>query len=223
VTQAYLLSEDDFDDAVYVYILEVLLARRVDLNPMRLRRGGGLGEVRKKLPLLLSHVRRSGLVDDTCFVIAIDNDRAREHPAHQALAHTRDEPCRHCAMEQAIHEQMPDGWPIPGACAVPVQMIESWLLLLHDPVRYPREADLPVCAWSTQETARRLYGPRPPPQLKDLVEAALHAGGTPAKVDFALACALRLDPEDLATRSPSFDRFRSQVARWSGRQALDAT
>jgi hypothetical protein len=109
-------------------------------------------------------------VDDTCFVIGIDNDRAVEHPTHERRAHSREEGCRHCGLTDAIYTGMPNGWPIPGAVAVPVQMIEAWLLLMHDVERYPQEATLPVCARRDQETARRLYGADPPPQLKDLVD-----------------------------------------------------
>ena len=60
MTHVYVLSEDDFDDQVYVYLLETLLSVHVELIPLRLRRGGGIGEVRKKLPLLLSEIRRTG-------------------------------------------------------------------------------------------------------------------------------------------------------------------
>jgi hypothetical protein len=210
----YLLSEDDFDDQVYVYLLETLLSVPVEPIPRRLRRGGGIGEVRKKLPLLLSQLRRTGPTEDTFFLIGIDNDRAIEHPSHERLVHTRVETCRYCALTRAIHTGLSDGWPIPGAIALPVQMIESWLLLMHDPVLYPQESTLPACAWSHQEAARALYGAHPPPQLKDLVAASLRASHqSRTKADFALECVLRLDAEGLAARSPSFDRFRREVSQ----------
>jgi hypothetical protein len=208
----YLLSEDDFDDQVYVLVLEALLATRVERLPMRLRRGGGVGEVRKKLPLLLSVIRRTGPLDDTAFVVAIDNDRALEHPSHAPQRHSRDEPCRDCALTDAICAGMPDGRPIPGAIALPVQMIESWLLLMHDAERYPAESRLPPCARRDGAAARELFGATPPPQLKDLVD---FERGTSSKADFAVECVLRLDPASLAARSPSFARFREQVAAWA--------
>ena len=134
MAQVYILSEDDFDDQVYVYVLETLLKARVDLIPFRLRRGGGIGEVRRKLPLLLAAIRRAGPVDDTYFVVSIDNDRAPEHSTHEPHA-PRAHGCRRCELDDAIHVAMPDGWPIPGAVAVPVQMIEAWLLLMYEPAR----------------------------------------------------------------------------------------
>jgi hypothetical protein len=97
---------------------------------------------------------------------------------------------------------------------VPVQMIESWLLLLHDASRYPREIDLPACGRSDQETSKRLYGSQPSPQLKDLVDNERRAAGVATKDEFALTCVMKLVPEDLAARSPGFDQFRVQVAEW---------
>ena len=86
----YILSEDDFDDEVYVYVLERLLGTGVAPAPVRLRRGGGIGEVRRKLPLLLSMIRHTGPVDDTYFVVAIDNDREPQHAEHErATPHAR--------------------------------------------------------------------------------------------------------------------------------------
>jgi hypothetical protein len=212
----YILSEDDFDDQVYVYVLEALLGARVDPIPVRLRRGGGIGEVRKKLPLLLGMIRRTGPVDDTYFVVAIDNDRHPQHSAHVPTEpHARG--CRHCDLMDAVHAATPDGWPIPGAIAVPVQMIEAWLLLMYDPKRYEREATLPQCGWQHQPIAQRVYGAAPPPQLKDLAEKEQREADIATKADFALTCVLRLDPADLAQRAPSFAHFQLQVSRWPAR------
>jgi hypothetical protein len=209
----YLLSEDDFDEQVYVYVLEALLASGVEPVPLRLRRGGGLGEVRKKLPLLLQIIRHTGPQEGMRFVVGIDNDRAVEHPTHEAKQHSRAESCRHCALTDAVHGEMPDGWPIPGAIAVPVQMIEAWLLLMYAPEKYRDEASLPTCAWRDRAAARTVYGGSPPPQLKDLFDAER---GASTKANFALECVMKLDATDLAARSPSFARFRDAVAAWPG-------
>lgn len=207
----YILSEDDFDDQVYTYILEMLISGRVEVVQVRLRRGGGIGEVRKKLRLLLALIRQVGVQPDMYFVVAMDNDRALEHPSHEPRPHSEDAPCRHCALIEAVYAGMPDGWPIPGAIAVPVQMIETWLLLMHDRARYPEESVVPPFGRSDQPIARRLLGANPPPQLKDLVDAER---GRATRTEFSLNCVLRLDPEDLGDRSPSFRRFRDQVSEW---------
>jgi hypothetical protein len=209
----YLLSEDDFDEQVYVFVLEGLLSSRVEPVPLRLRRGGGLGEVRKKLPLLLKIIQRTGSQEGMRFVVGIDNDRAVEHPTHEAKPYSKSEPCRHCGLTDAIHAEMPDGWLIPGAIAVPVQMIEAWLLLMHAPEKYRDEASLPACPWRDRPAARSVYGDDPPPQLKDLFDAER---GASSKADFALECVLKLDATDLAARSPSFARLRDAVTTWPG-------
>jgi hypothetical protein len=216
VAHVYILSEDDFDDEVYVYVLEALLGAHVAPVPVRLRRRGGIGEVRKKLRLLLDMIRHTGPVDDTYFVVAIDNDRAPEHSKHEPAA-PRARGCRHCDLDDAVHAATPDGWPIPGAIAVPVQMIEAWLLLMYDPARYEREATLPQCGWRDQDVARRVYGADPPPQLKDLTEKERREADIATKSDFAAECVLRLDATDLAQRSPSFAHFQRQVSRWPAR------
>lgn len=214
MAHVYLLSEDDFDDQVYVWLLEAILGVRVDPLTMRLRRGGGVGEVRKKLPLLTSIIRRTGPVDDAYFLVALDNDRAFEHPTHAPTPHGSGERCRTCALTDAIHDAMPDGWPIAGAVAVPVQMLESWLLLLHDAGAFAHESALPSCALRDQALARRLCGPNPPPQLKDLLETARLARGAATRLDLAFECILGMSAADLARRSPSFARFWTEVARW---------
>jgi hypothetical protein len=117
MAQVYVLSEDGFDDQVYVYVLESLLGTRVEPVPLRLRRGGGIGEVRKKLPLLVSAIRRTGPVDDTYFVVAIDNDRAPPHAAHAETA----PPPAHAATVRSwtrSTRECPTGgpFPVPSRC-----------------------------------------------------------------------------------------------------------
>jgi hypothetical protein len=214
VAHLFILSEDDSDDQAYAYLLESLLGTQVDVLPRRLRRGGGVGEVRKKLPLLVSDIRRMGWADDTFFLVAVDNDRTEPtHATHLREGRPHVGTCRNCMIADAIAAGLPDGRPIPGAVAVPVEMIEAWLLVMHDRARYPDEAALPRCSRRDQPVARDLYGHDPPPQLKDLVEAerlASRLGGE----DFVLACVMRLDAADLAARSPSFAHLRSEVAAW---------
>ena len=177
----YVLSEDDFDDQVYVYLLETLLSVGVELIPLRLRRGGGIGEVRKKLPLLLSLIRRTGRTEDTFFLIGMDNDRAAEHPSHERLGHTRGEACRHCAITHAIRTGLPDGRPIPGAIALPVQMIESWLLLMHDAVQYPQESSCQRAHGATSTLREPCTAPIRRPRLRTSSTRAFAVRARPAQ------------------------------------------
>ncbi len=208
----YVLSEDAFDDQVYVYLVEWLRGgEQVKLVPFQLRRGGGVGQVRKSLPLLASHIRQTGRTQDTAFLIAIDNDRAPEHPAHAVQSHSSGTQCRECGLASALSIGLPSGLPIPGAIAVPVEMIESWLLLIHDRRRFPTEIALPRFARSDQAAAQALLGAKPPPQLKDLIDEA--CAGQP-KSEFALSCILKLDAKALGQCAPSFERFRLAVCAW---------
>lgn len=189
--------------------------RRFEPATTKLRRGGGVGEVRKKLPLLLANIRRTGQLQNAAFVIVLDNDRSLTHPSHQREAHHRkNAPCRQCELRHAVDTQLSDGWPIAGAIAVPVEMIEAWLLLLCDRKKYPLESDLPRCARKEKPAAVELYGSTPPPQLKDLVDIERTLAGKDRR-EFVLGCVLALDVEDLATRSPSFALFADYVRSWS--------
>jgi hypothetical protein len=209
--QLYFLTEDDWDDQVLLFLLEMMTGRRLDVVRTRLRRGGGIGEVRKKLALMFAAIRRLGAQDGLVFTVAVDNDRAVPHAAHGA---NRDLACRHCGVDEEIHRLLPDGRSIPGAIAVPVEMLEAWILLMHDPTTYAREYDLPRCARRYQPIAIRTYGAMPPPQLKDLLESeCVRIGRT--RTELAEAAVLRLDAEDLAARSPSFALFRRQVIAWA--------
>ena len=62
-----------------------------------------------------------------------------------------------------------NSWPISGAIAVPVQMIESCFLLIFDSKKYENEKNLPIFAKQKSEIAKRYYAPnKPGKQLKDL-------------------------------------------------------
>lgn len=108
-----------------------------------------------------------------------------------------------------------DEWPIPGAIAVPVEMLESWLLLICNGETYRDEASLPPFGRKNQKLARDFYTPKDPPdQLKDLSDLEKRERGIDATLEFVAYCAGQLDPDDLAARAPSFALFRSQVDSW---------
>ncbi len=151
-------------------------------------------------------------------VVAIDNDRAPEHPFHQQLpglnATEQRMNCRFCELLQIIEDALGKDrsqWPIRGAIAVPVQMLESWLLLSCGHL-----ADsLPLFASKAQPIAARYYAPRQPTdQLKDLCTLERQKAANLSMAEFCLICAHSLNPETLAEQSPSFANFKTQVDSW---------
>ena len=179
-----------------------------------------LRELRSKSRILLGQIKHTGFVADTFFLIALDNDRSPVHPTHERRAglsrKERQKDCRYCEINSVIRSILGerDEWPIPGAIAVPVEMLESWLLLICNAQTYQDEASLPPFATKEGKLARDFYAPRKSPdQLKDLCD--LEKNNLDIGTDgFIAYCVGRLDPDDLAARAPSFALFRRQVDAW---------
>ena len=121
-------------------------------------------------------------------------------------------------LEKAITEILRSNrhqWPIKGAIAVPVQMLESWLLLICDPTRYRNETALPYFPYASDSKAQRYYAPhQPPPQLKDLKALEKSKLGLTFEDDFCLHCLDKLVPVELAAIAPSFELFKRQIEAW---------
>lgn len=221
----YILAEDDIDDMFYNLCVEKIKGGNYRLIPRRLRRGGGISQVRRYLPILLKDIQHTGEVENTFFVIALDNDRSPAHPAHQQIPNINKLPqkerrktCRFCELEKTACEILGtdrDAWPIKGAIAVPVQMLESWLLLICNRGEYENEASLPLFAWKSMPLAKTYYAPKQPEnQLKDLMGLEKGMLEISSNEDFCLYCIEQLTPEDLAQVSPSFSLFLGQVNAW---------
>lgn len=207
----YLLTEDDNDDLFFEACLEKLtgLSFHLDSTRRRLRKDAGITETRRMLRLVLQELSHIGQQGNIYLVVTVDNDRAAIHPHHDARndLHTVEKPksCRFCELQQEIVAAWgsdPVHWPIKAAIAVPVEMLESWLLLIcgHQP------ETLPIFADKTQSLATRYYAPhQPPDQLKDCCHVEMRQVALSSKGEFYLDCvANRLDPDRLATQSPSF-------------------
>ncbi|WP_456427130.1 hypothetical protein [Rhodocaloribacter sp.] len=218
----YILSESDNDDLFFKGCIERITGRSFEIIPYRLRKGGGIPEVRGKGPVLLRQIKHTGPVDDTFFLIALDNDRSPVHPEHKSRhrlsRQDRRKRCRFCELETLVHGILGprEEWPIPGAVAVPVEMLESWLLLIVNPEVHKNEASLPIFSTKEHAQALRYYAPgAPPDQLKDLTTSERRALGLETTRDFLKHCTHALDPEDLAERAPSFALFKVQVDAWT--------
>lgn len=225
----HLLSEDDNDDVFYKACLEKIHNREYEILPTRIRKNGGINAVRQALSPFLSIIKNTGPVESTFFLISVDNDRRMLHPDHakrddfnQLSKKEQSDPCRYCEIEGRIHAKLGsnrEGWPIPGAIVIPVEMLESWLLLICSCDKYGNEAKLPIFPDKAKQSAQNYYGGKKkvPDQLKDLVESERTALGQ-SKQAFYQHCASQLEPDTLATVSPSFAQFLSQVQNWN---ALD--
>lgn len=221
----YILSESNIDDVFYSLCVEKIKEQAYMLVPRRLRRGGGISQVRKYLQILLKDIRYSGEVEITFFVIALDNDRSPAHPTHQQIPNINKLPenerrktCRFCELEKTAYDILGadrETWPIKGAIAVPVQMLESWLLLICNRREHENEASLPMFAWKSMPLARMYHSPKQPGnQLKDLAGLEKKKLGINSSEDFCLYCIEQLSPDDLALVSPSFSLFLGQVNNW---------
>jgi hypothetical protein len=221
----HLLSEDDNDDVFYRSCLSKITAQSYEVISKRLRKGGGLREVRKKLPILLNQLKYTGEVPNTFFLVAIDNDRSPIHANHERSGDLsklskadQKKDCRYCEVGRVIESVLGSdrgAWPIPGVIAIPVEMIESWQLLICNPNQYDQEQNLPIFPEKSKSSARLYHTPsNVPEQLKDLVDKEKARQGLRSTLDFYRYCADKLDVTDLMARSPSFTQFAQQVAVW---------
>lgn len=221
----HILSEDDNDDFFYKACLEKITNRDYEILSTRLRKGGGIAAVRQALSLFLIGIQNTGPVEATFFLISVDNDRRCLHPDHaqradfnQLSKKEQTDPCRYCELEERVQEkfgQDREKWPIPGAIVVPVEMLESWLLLIYNSEKYLSEAKLPIFSEKSKPSAIKYYGGlnKVPDQLKDLVKAERQSLGH-SKQEVYQYCASMLKPDALASISPSFSQFLMQIQGW---------
>jgi len=220
----YILSEDDNDDIFYKGCIENLTGKSFNLIPRRIRKGGGISQVRRHIPYLLSDIKYTGKVENTFFVIALDNDRSPAHPDHKRLTEIDKLPkreqrkdCRFCEIQKITYKYLgsKDKWPLKGAIAVPVQMIESWLLLISKSEEYENESELPIFARKDSSLAKDYFAPKKPPsQLKDLCETEKKRLNITSSRNFFIHCAKRIASSDIHKSSNSFSLFKEQVKVW---------
>ena len=221
----YLLTEDDNDDLFFERCAERITGKSFHLIPKRLRKNGGIAAVRKALPFFLNSIKHSQGVE-AYFIIALDNDRCPEHTfdSENIIIHNKIEglskkessrSCRYCEIEKAIKKYWgdnPDTWVAKGAIAIPVQMLESWILIGLDP---SCAYDLPIFSEQKKALAKEYYNGSPPEQLKDICDRLRYEGKTTNKGEFFFDVADTLDLDVVTAASSSFAQFRQQVASWN--------
>jgi hypothetical protein len=220
----YILSEDDNDDLFYQFCLNKLASRHHEIIHRKIRKNGGVSAVKSAIRTLVKDINRTGYVDNTFFLIALDNDRSPTHPEHKKSADfsklskaDQKKTCRYCDLEKVVVDELGHDrqqWPIKGAIAVPVQMIETWLLLIANPNEHGNEQQLPSFAEQSSASARDYYKSNPPKQLKDLKKDEKKRLGIETDRQLCEYCAEQLNPADLSQRSPSFQRLMDEIINW---------
>jgi len=213
----YILSEGERDEVFY----ERLCARLSGLAfqpsaEYRYVPGANWKTVFRLARLALGKFSHYTAPQEIALLIAMDNDRAPGHPG--GLNYPRPLPvmdqkkeARYPALQEMVVKELgadPAQRPVQAVIALPVEMIESWLLLLLDPNR--DEADLPPFSDADSKSARDYYGGNPPPQLKDESEA-LCIAAKKMPFDHFYDAADSGDLERLTAASPSFALFRKDV------------
>jgi hypothetical protein len=226
ISLLYLLTEDDNDDLFFERCAERISGKSFyKVEPRRIRKNGGISEVRKKLPAFLNDIKKSAGMD-AYFIIGLDNDRAPEHSfdIQQTIIHDRisglsqqdsRKQCRYCEIENKIKEiwgRDVNKWSAKGAIAVPVQMLESWILI---GLNFNCDRELPIFAEKSQSLAKEFHKGSPPDQLKDLCDRLRYERGGLTKGEFFLNVADRMDFEVTTAASSSFAQFKNQITTWN--------
>ena len=218
----YIVSESDNDAAFYAMCADLVTGNRYEVDAIKSRKRRGYQAVQALLDGNLRRARgEANEGSDVSFLVGIDNDRSPSEEntgmdRSKLNEEERNRPSR-LAWMSAIFEDVlganRDAWPLPVAMAVPVEMIESWL------VRALRNSELqPARYFSRADSlrAREFYHPlAPPPQWKDLAEEAQANVQIPNKPEFYLHVMTSCGPlESLAERSLSFRMFKEQLDAW---------
>lgn len=236
MTLLYLVTESDNDAIFYTLCAAKMTGGRFDPVPLKNRKGDGLSAVQKQLRRALRLARAAaGSSQPVAFVAAIDNDRAphEEHGTTEAgsgaprrlgtgldrtklSAQERARSNRQAWITTTVESELGSNrsaWPMPVAFAVPVEMLESWI------VRSLREQPpQPMAHFSLADStrARTYYAPNEPPrQWKDLAAQEQSRLGCADKRDFYCEVVKSLDAQALASRSFSFRMFKEWLDGWT--------
>lgn len=213
----YILSEGARDELFFDILAERITGNAYDpAEDFRLRKGANWKTVIAVGRLLLNLVKHWTEPQEIAVILAIDNDRSPGHPG--AVPPPRPltgldlkKAARYPAVVQMIEDTLGKDrkqWPVDLALAMPVEMIESWVLLLWDPHR----AALPIFAEAIQPSARAYYGKPPPPQLKDLCKT--EAAGRARTLEEFFWHAAEQDINAAAAASPSLQMFVTELRGW---------
>lgn len=217
----YVVAESDYDAYFYALCAELFTGHRYEPVVIKSRKRTGTSAVQN---LMLGNLRKArgqaSAGADVSFIAGIDNDRS-PHAENDAMDRgrlseaERTRPSRRDWMLEVVEKTLGadrKAWPLPVALAVPVEMIESWI------VRAVRADDFqPARYFSRQDSqrARQFYEPlSPPPQWKDLADELQENSGLKNKRDFYFHIAVTMDAAAVAQRSLSFQDFKETLDGW---------
>jgi hypothetical protein len=195
LTVAIASEFDPFDGEIYRFLLSALLGTDV----VKWTGGfifNGCRSVAKFAPAFLPAAGAGGVRHA---LLAVDNDGgSRRRPEHQVDHVSRpfdlddDEGCRECWLEKAT----PSSWSGKTCIGVPVQTIETWLLVLrgHSFERAPEHL-------YARRVLRKLFFGEPHPPVADRIKLALSELTKP-------------DALQILAARPSFQRFAKQLEGW---------
>lgn len=214
----YILCEGELDEMFYERIAERVTGKTFESPAdLRLRPGSNWKTAIAGAKMLLARVRHWQGAHEVGAIIAVDNDRAPNHPGGSVFprhlpARDQHKQPRYTALVNLVHDALGydrRAWPVKVALAVPVEMIESWVLALLN----PRQASaLPIFSQASSASAWAYHGSNPPPQLKDLVEhEAMQANLGKLELFWEAA---ESDLAAASSESPSLRMFLDELNAW---------
>uniref|UniRef100_UPI003782D75C hypothetical protein n=1 Tax=Prosthecobacter sp. TaxID=1965333 RepID=UPI003782D75C len=212
------MAESEGDALFYIACAERIHGTAFESKFYESRRGTGIAQARRMLRYMLADVRHSsGGGPGIFWIAALDNDRSPQHPDGARppgilSAFDQRKANRYAELQAEVSNH---GVSCPGAIAVPVEMIESWILQALSPSAM---LNLPAFAEQTAALAIDYYrinlNSPPPPQLKDLAYAAMRQHHCQEWYEFLIEVAGTLDANTLAQQSRSFALFRDALLQW---------
>lgn len=190
--------EDRTDQEIFAVILKRILGAPIEPYDTQYQfQSGGFGSALRLAKKVARRAAQDAL-DGALF--AIDNDGRPIHDDDRCgLA-----PCRVCQLRRAAHTAEPLSWRREGTpslrylFAVPVQTLETWLLLVREQPPFSGKPELVgVDRNGRKQLKRWLYNQESPTRSQ--------------RLSIALPLAERLVPQDLASKSQSFAQFFNQL------------
>ena len=217
----YILSEDPNDTDFYDLLVRKLLPEyQFQLVPFRITNKVGHKNVTQGIRRLLSILKRQN-VSNTFLVISVDNDRRKIHPTHHVLpqppSSDAGKDCRFCELNRAVQDiwgKDISNYPAKYAFAIPVQMLESWLLQMSKNTY--QEEMLPPFDEKDATISKTYYKTEnPPKQLKDLWQQFKDEQALTTKEEGLLSAIESLNLNQMLQQSPSFAQFHQQIQNWT--------